>query len=174
MDPFSLAATGVSILGSIFGGLFGNSAAQAQAKEYEYRAQQEREKAGVNAQEALAAGDATAARAATQAAANGGGLVGSSIGVVQQASSMAMFNAREQVYRGASAAQADLYNAKVAKANGTNALIGGALGAVGAGVSGAADASYRSSIEASMKQLRGDGGYGAYGGEPIADMAGLY
>jgi hypothetical protein len=180
LDPLSLAATGVSVLGSLFGGIFGNNADQQQAQEYRARATQEGEEGGVNADIAFRQGQATAASAAVQAAANGGGLGGSSMGVIQQASNMAYFNARDQAYRGATAAENDRYNAEVASANGTNALIGGVVGAVGGAVGGALNDQYRKQIQNSLGQLRGSAGssssssstsagYGDYGDSSSMD-----
>ncbi len=82
-----------------------------------------------------------AAKAATQAAANGGGFTGSSLGVIQNLSQRAMFNARAQVYRGQSEAQAHLYAGKVAKTQGFMDLAGGVLGAASSVASGGSDAS---------------------------------
>lgn len=135
MDPMELAAAGTSVLGGLFSGLTGMSAADQQAAAYKLAAKRSEDEAGVNANEALEQGDQTAARSATQAAANGGGLVGSSLGVIQQASSAAMFNARADSYRGLTAADSDLYDAQIAKDNGVNSLLGGLIGSAASGTS---------------------------------------
>ncbi len=132
-----------SALGNLFGGLSASNADKEKAQVDENNAIQARQVAGINAQLALERGDQVAAHGAVQAAANGGGLVGSSMGVIQQASNMAMYNARAASYRGISEGQADEYAAKVEKANATNALIGGFLGAAGSAGSDVAMDQYR-------------------------------
>lgn len=163
MDPLSIASAGLQAGGSLLGGLFGLFSGNAQAKEYKAEARQAEQVGGVNAEIALQQGNETAARAATQAAANGGGLGGSAIGVVQQASNMAMFNARDQVYRGATQAQADLYDAKLAEDNGINSLIGGVVGAGGAGVTQGLDAQYRTQMLNAFSASHGEGVDPLYG-----------
>lgn len=156
MDPLDMAATGIPILGGLFSGIMGLFAGNAEAKIDKENAFQDEREGTVNSEVALQKGDATAAAAATQAAANGGGLVGSSIGVIAQDSRTAMFNARTQIYRGDTAARADLYKGQVAQANGINGLIGSVTGAVGTGITGAANAGMRQSILNSFAQNRGD------------------
>lgn len=125
--PAGLAAVGGIFKGisSIFGGIHANEAAKDNAI-------QARAEAGVAGDQALRAGDATAAQAATQAAANGGGFTGSTMGVISSLSQQAMFNARAAAYRGNAQARADLYSGRQAMAQG---IQGGISGAIGAGSS---------------------------------------
>ena len=154
MDPFTIAA-GISAAGKLFSGLSGLFGGNSKAKQEEYAAQQARDEAGVAPSQALAQGDAVASRAATQAAANGGGLVGSSIGVIQDLSQKAMFNARSAVYRGETEARAHLYQAKVAKAEGLQSLIGGVLGAAASVAGGVGQAQQAGAQLGDMKSLAG-------------------
>lgn len=172
MDPISLAMMGVSVLGNLFSGIMGNDAGQQQKKAYDARALQEQQEAGVNAGQALQQGNEVAAHDAVQAAANGGGLGGSAMGVINMASQTAMLNARGQVYRGVTAANADLYNGDVAAADGQNKLIGGVLGAAGSVASGVMNAGFRSSILKSAGALKGDGSLGNGGvNDPLYGLA---
>jgi len=168
MDPITIAA-GISALGSLFKGVSGLFAGNAQAKAEKNAARQADAEAGVNAQIALAQGDQTAAQGAVQAAANGGGFVGSSLAAISDLSRAAMFKARSAVYRGQTEMQAHLYNAKVAKAQGTNDLIGGVIGAAGAAAGGMAGLSSQAKL---MSLLRPAGLTAADGG--AADLAGLF
>jgi hypothetical protein len=131
MDPITIAA-GIAAVGSLFKGITGLFGGNAKAKAEKAAAAQAGQEAGVNAQAALAEGDAAAAQGAVQAAANGGGFVGSSIAAIQNLSNIAMFKARAAAYRGQTEIQNHLYGARVAKAQGVNSLIGGVIGAAGA------------------------------------------
>lgn len=128
MDPISI---GIAAASSLFKGITGFFSGNSQAKAMKAAARQAGDEAGVAAQGALAQGDAAAAQGAVQAAANGGGLVGSSLGVIQMLSQRAMFNARAAAYRGVTEQQTDLYNARVAKAKATTGLISSVFGAAG-------------------------------------------
>ncbi len=125
----SAGAAGLSAVGSLLSGIGSLVAGNHKATAERYAATQANDEAGVNAQIALQEGDQVAADAAVQAAANGGGFVGSSLAVLSSLSQQAMFNARAQVYRGRSEAQQHLYNAKVAKAQGRLGLVTGILSA---------------------------------------------
>lgn len=139
MDPFTIAA-GISAVGSLFKGLTSFFGANNQAKAEKNAARQAQAEAGVNSSIALEQGDQVAAQGAVQAAANGGGFVGSALSEIQNLTNQAMFKARSVVYRGATEAQGHLYQAKVLKAQGTNELIGGVLGAAGSAAGGFAQA----------------------------------
>lgn len=128
MDPFTIAA-GIGAVGSLFQGITGYFAAKSEKKVDQQNAQQHLQEAGVNADEALLQGNQAAARGATVAAASGGGLTGSAIDTINQLSQNAMFNARAQVYRGRTQANADIYQANVASKQMTNSLISGFTGA---------------------------------------------
>lgn len=157
MGPLGIASTALDALGHLFGGIMGANAGSAQNKAQQYAAQQARQEAGVAAQEAILQGNTAAGHAAVQTAANGGGFVGSSMGVISQLSREAMFNARAAAYRGVTQSQSDLYQGAVAKANGVNSLIGGAVGAAGAAASGAATEVFRGQQLSSLASLQGLG-----------------
>lgn len=135
MDPFTIAA-GISAIGGLFKGLTSLFSGEAQKKAADNAATQHLQEAGVGVQESLQEGDQVAARGATQAAANGGGIVGSSLGVISQISQAAMFNARAQAYRGRTQAQADVYQGKVAMAQGIQGLVGGVVSSASSLVGG--------------------------------------
>lgn len=157
MDPFTLASSGFAAIGNLFSGLLGASASNAQAKADEMAAHQADAEASVRGDEALMEGDAAAAHGAVQAAANGGGFTGSTLGVIQQLSANAMFNARARIYQGQTEARNDLYNAAVAKTNARNQTIGAIGGAISPALSGWAKASYQSQILQRTGSLRNGG-----------------
>lgn len=155
MDPFTIAA-GISAVGSLFKGIGGFFAGNNQAKALKNAARQADAEAGVNAQIALQQGNAIAAKAATQAAANGGGLTGSSLAAIQDLSQKAMFNARTAVYRGMTEAQRDLYQANVAKAQGMLSLIGSFSPAAAGMANGMAQSDLAKQQISAMQQMHGD------------------
>ena len=157
MDPFTIAA-GIGAVGSLFKGLTGLFGGNAEAAAHEANAQQDLRQAGVNTDIALRQGDAVAATGAVRAAANGGGLVGSSMGVIQDLAGQAMFNARQQVYRGQTQAQSERYAGAVAKANGINQLIGGVIGAGASLVGGFKQSALFSQQNQAIASIRGLGG----------------
>jgi hypothetical protein len=162
MDPFTIMA-GIGAVGSLFKGLTGFFGGNAQAQEERNAAEEADRQAGVNAQIALQQGDEAAAHGAVAAAANGGGFVGSAIGVIGNLSNQAMYNARQQVYRGQTEAQNDLYGAAVAKTQAWDSLISGGVGAASSIVGGFAQASLAAQQKAALSALKGDP-YAAYGG----------
>jgi hypothetical protein len=155
MDPFTIAA-GISALGSAFKGITGFLGGNQQAKAEKAAAAQAEGEAGVAASQALAQGDQVAAQGAVQAAANGGGFVGSSIAAIQQLSSQAMFNARAAAYRGATEGRADLYQAKIAKGQGVSSLVGSLIGSAGDIAGGVARSGAESRQLAALTTLKGD------------------
>lgn len=157
MDPLSIAQIASSSLGNLFSGLFGASAASARAKAYGAAADQAEAEGGVAAQEAILRGNAVAAHAAVQTAANGGGFTGSSLGVISQLSQQAMFNARAASYRANTIAIADRYNTKVQKADSLNDYIGAGIGAVSPAVGGGIENAARTNQLQSLATLRGLG-----------------
>lgn len=168
MDPLSIAMmaqSGLSSMGSLFSGIMSFNADNDHAKALNYAAEQAREESGVNAQEALQQGDEAVAKGAVTAAANGGGLVGSSVSLLSSLSDQAMFNARAATYRGLSESQNDLYQAKVAKQNAINGLIGGVTGAGSQAAGGWAQNAYQGQILQSLGGRLGDaGGMGSMDG----------
>lgn len=167
MDPITIAAA-ASAIASLFSGVSSFLGSKGAARAEEAAARQSSREAGVEANMALAQGDAVAASAATQVAANGGGLGGSSLAVIDQLSSQAMFNARRAIYGGVTEANAHLYNAKVAKKNGKLALIGSVFGAAGQGLAAGASASNSQAAATMLSRTSG-------GADPATpDLAGLY
>lgn len=167
MDPFTIAA-GISALGGVFKGLTGFFGGNAQAQAERNAALQAQMQGGVNAGLALQQGDAVAAHGAVTAAANGGGFVGSSLGVIQNLSQQAMYNARQQVYRAQTEAQAHLYAGQVDSMNARNALIGGAVDAGSSLVGGFARSALFKQQLGLWSTLRGLGADTPY------DMAGAF
>ena len=157
MDPFTIAA-GIGAFGSIFKGLSGLFGGNAEAKVHENNAITDLRQAGVNSDIALTQGNTVAAHGAVAAAANGGGLVGSSMGVIQNISQMAMFNARQQIYRGQTAAQAERYAGAVAQAQGVQQLIGGIVGAGSSLAGGFMQSALFKQQNQAIAAIRGAGG----------------
>ena len=135
MDPF-LVAGGLSSMGNLLGGVTNYFSEMAQAKQDENNGLVTSENAGINSSIQLQQGNAVAAEAATRAAANGGGLVGSSMGIITNLATQAMYNARQTIYRGAVTNQQALYEAKVARANAILGLVGGGIKAATSMVGG--------------------------------------
>ena len=126
LDPF-LISGGIGAIGSLFKGLTGLQVQPAGARKDAYRKQGEEAEmqSGVQAQERLRRrASAAAAHAAVTAAANGGGPTGSSMGVIQNLSSQAMFNACTAICRGNQANQNDIYQGQeLAKAQKVSDLV---------------------------------------------------
>lgn len=160
MDPFTLVSTGLSAIGQLFGGLFGSNQANAQKQAYQNAALQAGEEAGVVAGQKLQEGQVAAAHAAVQGAANGGGFVGSTLGVISQLGQQAMANARMATYRGNTQIQNDIYQSKVAGDNATNSMISGVVGAGSSLIGGWATSAYRASSLKALGALKGEPDYG--------------
>ena len=156
LGPLSMASTGLGAAGAALQGIMGFAAGQQQARLAKQAAAQASLQGGVQTQEALLQGGATVGRAATLAAASGGGLGGTTAGVLNQIASRGMFNARAAAYRGATQAENDEYMAKVDKDNAVNSLIGGFTGAAGQAVSGALTQGFRQSLLQSKAYQAGD------------------
>lgn len=162
MDPLTIISAGISSVGSLFKGLTGFFGGNAEAKIAEQNARQAQEEGGVAASQALAQGDQVAARAATQAAANGGGFTGSALSVISSLSQQAMFNARAAAYKARTAANAELYRGSVAKTQGLQGLVTSAADAGSSLIGGFA----KSANNAKLLQMAG--GQGASGADPSA------
>lgn len=122
-DVMTPATDALGIVGTLFKGVASFIGAGKRAQAERNAAEQAENEAGVAAQLQLGQGDQIAAQAAVQGAANGGGLVGSTIGVISSLSQQAVFNARAAAYKGQSEARAHIYKAGVATASGNVALI---------------------------------------------------
>lgn len=127
--PLVIAAAGLSAVGKILGGASARSSARARAKANEMQARQALLESGVAAQVGVEADEREIARAATLAAAGGGGFEGSAMRVLDDLSRQSVFRARSSIYRGQAEAQARRYDAKVAKREGDNALFSSIVGA---------------------------------------------
>lgn len=114
---------GVQHIGSVLGGIGAFAASRGKAKALKAAGQQARREAGVAASLALEQGDRAAARAAVTAASGGGGLTGSALGALDDLAGSAMFNARNAIYEGVTEGRNNDYEAKLAKKQGTLALI---------------------------------------------------
>jgi hypothetical protein len=110
-------------VGSLVQGFGAFQSKRAQAAALKTAAKQARGEASMQAQLAADEGERAAARAAVMGAASGGGTQGSFAGVLEQLERTATFNARSALYAGNVEANNRLYEAKVAKADGTMALI---------------------------------------------------
>lgn len=116
--PVMLAA-GLQAVGSLFGGFGRRQASRARAKALGYAARNARREAGINASIALEDSDRVGARAATLAAASGGGgLQGSALGVIDDLARQGMYRARQTVRDGLSQSIALLQDATTAKRQG--------------------------------------------------------
>lgn len=115
-----MLAAGLSAVGKIFGGIGAKRAAQARAKALTNAARNARQEAGVAASIALEDSDRVGARAATQAAASGGGgLQGSALAVIDDLARQGMYRARQTVRDGLSQSVALLNDATTAKRQGS-------------------------------------------------------
>jgi hypothetical protein len=154
LNPLS---AGLEAAGSLFKGITGFFAGQSEARQEKLAAHMASQQGGVNADIALRQGQATAEQGAAQAAANGGGFVGSSLSQIQNLSSQAMYNARATAYRARTQEEADFEQASIDKAQGWQSLIGGAFGAAGSVVGNAATSQFRQQMLSSRSQLLGMG-----------------
>jgi len=112
----SMLSAGLSAVGSIFGGIGRSNAGKARAKALQNQARNERRQAGVAASLALEDSDRVGARAATLAAASGGGgLQGSALAVLDDLSRQGLYNARQRVRDGLTRSTALLNDATSAK-----------------------------------------------------------
>jgi hypothetical protein len=146
LGPLGMASPIISGISSAIGGIASFIGDQQQAKQAQKAAAQASILGGINTQEALLHGMATTGRAATLAAASGGGLGGTSAGVLNQIAERGQFNARAAAYRGATQAETDLYMAKVDKDNAINSLISGFSGAAGQAVAGGLKENFRQQL----------------------------
>lgn len=152
MDPITIAA-GISAIGSLFKGITGFLGGSDKQKLEELQAQQDLQEGGVAAGQAVRQGEIVEADGATRAAANGGGFVGSTLGVLQGLADQAQFNARAAVYHAQTAARSARYEGAVAKTDGIDALISGVTQAASSLVGGMAKSSAGAQSTAALKFL---------------------
>lgn len=156
LGPLSMASTVASAASSAIQGVMGFVGGQQQAKQAEMAAKLASQQGGVQTQERLLQGGATLGRAETLAAASGGGLGGTTTGVLNQIAEHTMFNARGAAYRGATEALNDQYMAKVDKDNAINSLISGFTGAAGQAVAGGLKEQFRNNLLSSQAAKTGE------------------
>lgn len=115
--PVAALAVGAKALGSLFGGIGRFQAGRARAKALRFAARNARQEAGINASIALEESDRVGARAATLAAASGGGgLQGSALAVIDDLARQGMYRARQTVRDGIAKSYALKDEARVARA----------------------------------------------------------
>ena len=169
MDPFTIAA-GIGAVGKLLGGITGLFGGNAQAALHNRNALMDAQQAGVDSSISWQQGEGVAAEGAVRAAANGGGLVGSSMGVITNLSQQAMYNARAQIYRGQVASQGELYQAAVAKNQGQRALIGGVVGAASSVAGGFLQSSIESRYITAQNASHGEAAFN-FGNSPVTGGA---
>lgn len=99
--PVAMAAAGLSAVGSLFSGIGRFQAGRSRAKALRLAAKNARREAGVRASIALEDSDRIGARAATLAAASGGGgIEGSALAVIDDLARQGMYRARQTVRDG--------------------------------------------------------------------------
>lgn len=114
-----LLAAGISAVGSIIGGVGRRNQARARAAALKDQARNARQEAAVNAQLRLEESDRVGARAATLAAASGGGgLQGSALDVLADLSRQGMYRARQTVRDGVAQGIALMNDAETMKRQG--------------------------------------------------------
>lgn len=165
MDPITIAAT-IAAVGKLFKGVTSFLGGNAEARQLKMAADQHRAEAGVRSNIELEQGARVAATAATRAAASGGGVTGSAVDVLADLGRQTMFNARSAIYRGRTQANADLYNADVAKKQGTIDLISSVFDA---------GSSFLGGVGQSRQLARMSAPTPSTPGMPVgSDVAGLY
>jgi hypothetical protein len=157
LGPLSMASTGMGMVGQMIQGVMGFVGGQQQAKQAAAAAVQASQESGVQVAERLAQGGQTLGRAATLAAASGGGLGGTTAGILNQIAEHTMFNARGAAYRGATEVDKDRYMASVDKDNAINSLIQGFGGAAAQGVAGGLQQNFRQQLLQSQEFKAGGG-----------------
>ena len=151
-----MLSAGIGAVGSLFKGITGLIAGNRQEDAFRKQGEEAEMQAGVNSEVALQQGNAAAGEAAARTAANGGGFVGSSMGVIQDLSNQAMFNARSKIYQGNAENQRDIYQGQVARAQGMSDMVGGVIGAAGSLAGGFMRASLFTQQKSYFGALRGD------------------
>ncbi|ASE38417.1 hypothetical protein [Brevundimonas vesicularis] len=122
----SMLAAGLSAVGSVMGGFAKRNANRAKARALTNAAKNARQEAGIRASLALEDSDRVGARAATLAAASGGGgLQGSALAVIDDLARQGVYRARQTVRDGLTESVALLNDATTAKRQGSLDLVSG-------------------------------------------------
>ncbi|ODT88106.1 hypothetical protein [Phenylobacterium sp. SCN 70-31] len=141
VPALAVASAGLSALGKILGGVGAKKAGKARAQALEYSAGLDLQEAGLAAQLGLEEDERVAANLAVNAAAGGGGgLRGSALAVLDDLGRQSLMKARNTSYAGMTAAWARRNDASAARAQGSNALTEGIVGAGGSLLGGFARA----------------------------------
>jgi hypothetical protein len=112
----TMLAAGLSAVGSIIGGIGRFQAGRARARALRFAARNARQEAGVRASIAMEESDRVGSRAATLAAASGGGgLQGSALAVIEDLARQGVYRARQTVRDGLSESIALQNDARVAR-----------------------------------------------------------
>ena len=112
----SMLAAGLSAVGSIIGGIGKFQAGQSRSRALRFAARNARQEAGIRASIAMEESDRVGARAATLAAASGGGgLQGSALAVIDDLARQGVYRARQTVRDGLSESVALQNDARVAR-----------------------------------------------------------
>lgn len=128
--PLMALAAGASAVGKLVQGIGGYRSGQAKAKALGFAARNARQEAGIKASLALEDSDRIGARAATLAAASGGGgLQGSAMAVIDDLARQGVYRARQTVRDGLSESVALLNDATTAKRQGELELTAGVIDA---------------------------------------------
>lgn len=123
-------AAGMKAVGSLFGGFGKYRQGKARAKALKFAARNARREAGINASIALEESDRVGARAATLAAASGGGgLQGSALAVIDDLARQGMYRARQTVRDGLAQSVALMDEATAARRQAELDLFTGVWGA---------------------------------------------
>lgn len=142
--PIAALAVGVKAVGQVLGGIGGYRANKARAKALRFAARNARQEAGVQASINLEESDRVGARAATLAAASGGGgLQGSALSVIDDLARQGLYRARATVRDGLARSTALLDESTAARRQGQADLAGGFLQAATTVLGGAAEEAQR-------------------------------
>lgn len=130
MDPATMMMM-VAAVGEMMAGIGSYFTSRQQGEALDAAAKQARTEGSQAAQLELENTDRTTARAATLAAASGGGLTGSALTVLDDLSRQGVYNARAQIYQGESEGRNLNYQAKVTRRQGELELFLSMHGAAG-------------------------------------------
>lgn len=120
-----MLAAGLSAVGSLFGGFGALQASKGRARALKLQARNARQEAGVTASIQLEESDRIGARAATLAAASGGGgLQGSALAVIDDLARQGMYRARQTVRDGVAQSIALMDEATMVRRQGSADLTG--------------------------------------------------
>ncbi|WP_332772933.1 hypothetical protein [Phenylobacterium sp.] len=123
MDPVTITVMALTAISGLMKGLSNYSAGKNAKKQADRAAVQARQEGGVEAAIRLAELDEAGGELAVRAAANGGGLAGSSADALDELERKGMFNVRSAIWGAETKAENASYEGRVAKKEGTIGLI---------------------------------------------------